>query len=516
MVLLSQKEYEDNSLASQKAPGWVFFMSGGTWAWNMGSDRRRITYERGNGEHMPLNDGRWHQLTMTYNSGLAQVWLYYDGVNKATYNVSDSTGFDFTSAQPVIAGWSGTKPSPQPDIVPAIHAGAETLQQLVDAFHSFELGKVEPNEFVKLIVEPKTLFDEKVRARAKTLGAKGEAFVETMGSADFKPVTRIESELMRNPYTVHQAFSFMEAAPLLKIYSLVDGKVTINDQVARTISERERLYPTDFDIDNLTVWRRALPAEEVLASYSEHFELAVTDLDKKRNSITTGVWNIFHGGKHFTVDEHGWDSRVAIAEIIEREGLDVVMLQETYSSGDFIAAELGYYFATTVDWDYLNQGANISVISRYPIREVRVPEESAFMNVAARIAISETQDVWVMSNWYGMNQFANVSQFHENRFAGTAKTPVFFAGDFNAVPHTDGGKSPASKAMQEAGFTDAFRSLYPDVEKTPGFSHRSGSRIDQLYFKGADLRHTSTRVIDSWPIGFPSDHFLIRSVFELR
>ena len=67
-VVLSHKEFVDNSLASHKQSGWVFYISGGTWAWNMGSGGRRITYERDNGEHMPLNDGRWHQLTMTYDS----------------------------------------------------------------------------------------------------------------------------------------------------------------------------------------------------------------------------------------------------------------------------------------------------------------------------------------------------------------------------------------------------------------------------------------------------------------
>ena len=46
VVLLSQKEFIDNSLASQKEAGWVFYVSGGTWAWNMGSGTRRITYER--------------------------------------------------------------------------------------------------------------------------------------------------------------------------------------------------------------------------------------------------------------------------------------------------------------------------------------------------------------------------------------------------------------------------------------------------------------------------------------
>ncbi|MFT7076761.1 MAG: exonuclease III [Planctomycetota bacterium] len=516
MVLLSQKDYGEGSLASQKVPSWVFYMSGGTWAWNMGSGKRRITYERDNGEHMPLNDGRWHQLTMTYDSDLAQVWLYYDGVNRVIYNVRDSTGFDFTSAQPLTVGSAGSTAIPQGGIVPGILTGVEALQQLVDAFNSFELSELESDEFARLIVEPKKLFSEKVRARAQALGAEGEAFVKKMSSVDFEPVSRAESRLMRNPYTVHQVLNFMEAAPLLKLYSLVNGKVTLDDRVAKSFSERERLHSADFDVDKLAVWRRALPAEEVQSSYSAYFEPAVADVATQLDSITTGVWNIFHGGLHFTVDKHGWDSRLAIAQIIEREALDVVMLQETYSSGDFIAAELGYYFATTVDWDYLNQGANISVISRYPIREVRVPDGAAFMNVAARVAISETQDMWVMSNWYGMDKFPVVSEFHEGRFADAATTPVFFGGDFNAIPHTDGGDSPASRVLLQAGFTDAYRSLHPDVETFPGFSHRSGRRIDQLYFKGAGLRHTSTRLINTWPTGFPSDHYLIRSVFGLR
>jgi endonuclease/exonuclease/phosphatase (EEP) superfamily protein YafD len=83
------------------------------------------------------------------------------------------------------------------------------------------------------------------------------------------------------------------------------------------------------------------------------------------------------------------------------------------------------------------------------------------------------------------------------------------------LPHTDGGDSPASLALLEAEFTDAFRSLYPDVEEHPGASHRSGRRIDQLYYKGGGLKNTSTRVISTRPGGFPSDHFLILATFDL-
>ena len=484
-VALSHKAFTDNSLASHKRSGWVFYISDGTWAWNMGSGGRRITYERDNGEHMPLNDG------------------LYDGDNKVVYNVDDSVGFDFTSARAsasaeasaLVVGWAGTDASPPAEILPAIHAGAENLQQLVDAFNRLGVSEVAPEEFVNLIVEPERLFDQKVDQMVELLGAAGAAFRASMQSVDFEPVTALEAELMDNPYTIHQAFSFMEAAPLLKIYTLVDGDVVIDERVARAFTERERLYPSDFDIDSLAIWDRPLSAGEVRDSYAQHFKPVTADLDEQITSITVGSWNIFHGGKHFTVEKHGWDSRVAIAEILKRQDVDVLMMQETYSSGDFIAAELGYYFATTVDRDYLNQGANISVLSRYPIEEVYVEKDSPFMTVATKIAISETQHLYAMSNWYGMEQFPAVFAFNESRFAESDTIPTVFGGDFNAVPHTDGGDSPASPTLLAAGFTDAFRSLHPDVAENPGATHRNGRRIDQLYYKGAGLRNTSTRLV---------------------
>jgi exonuclease III len=321
---------------------------------------------------------------------------------------------------------------------------------------------------------------------------------------------------MHNPYTVHQAREFMVVAPLLKIYSLVGNQVTIKQSAAKAFTESEKLYQPDFDMDNLAIWDRVLSPEEVLNSYSKYFKPVVPDIGQKLTSIVAGDWNIWHGGKHFTEEKDGWDSRMRIAEMLKKENADVIMMQETYSSGDFIAAELGYYFATTVDWDYLNQGANISVLSRYPIKELYVPKNAPFMNVAVKIAISKTQDIYVMSNWYGMQQFPAVFDFHKSRFQESDIIPTLFAGDFNAVPHMDGGNSPASRKLLDANFTDAFRSLYPDVQKYPGYSHQNGRRIDQLYYKGKGLKNTSTKIISTWPNGFPSDHFLIISTFDLN
>ena len=121
------------------------------------------------------------------------------------------------------------------------------------------------------------------------------------------------------------------------------------------------------------------------------------------------------------------------------------------------------------------------------------------MNVGARVELPGGQDIWVMSNWYGMNKFKEVFNHHKLIFDSADRVPVLFGGDFNAVPHTDGGKSLASEMLLEAGFTDSFRSHYPDVEEYPGVTHRSGNRIDQVYYKGESLRNTSVKVVSDWP-----------------
>ena len=509
-VLLSQKSFPDNSLASQKSAGWVFYMSGGTWAWSMGSGNRRITYERDNGQHMPLNDGQWHQLTMTYSHHLSEVRLYYDGINWVTYHVSDSNGFDFGTPNPLTVGIS-ERAKPRPEPLPEIVAGAQGLQNLANAFNALGLTPLTPDELIHLVVDPRLLFEEKLARQ----GADSLAIRQRTESVDWEPIAAAERALSANPYTVNQNLNFTLTAPLTRVYYLQDGRVKIRPEGAALYAERERLDAPDFYMDELAVWERTLHHEEVAASYAAHLESSPAPKITSIDHLTAAVWNIWHGGKHWNLQEHGWDSRIRIADMLREAGTDVVMMQETYSSDDFIAAELGFYFATTVDWDYLNQGANISVMSRWPITEVHVDEASPFNNVGARVTVSETQDLRVMSNWYGMGQFPSVFDFHSARFEASDKVPVLFGGDFNAIPHTDGGDSPASVALMEAGFTDAFRSLYPDLAKHPGPTHRNGERIDQLYYRGMGLTNQATRIISDHPAGFPSDHNLILSTFDL-
>lgn len=515
-TILGQKKFQNKSLESQKNAGWTYYISNGTWAWNMGSGNRRITHERDNGTHMPLNDGKWHQLTMTYDSKNGIVSLYYDGNNKALYNVRDAVGFNFANDLPIVAGNADTETSLPDEILPAIKTGAEKLQELVDAFNNLGVGLVKAEEFEDLIVNPKDLFNQKIQEIKVARGADSITFAQSISAISFEPVTKARAALMRNPFTVHQVKDFMSVAPLLKIYALINGKIVTDKSAAIAYTKKEKLNVADFELDNLAFWDRTLASTEISNDYAQYFQPVGAPPVKKLSKFTAAVWNIHHGGIHNTIEKDGWDSRIRITEMLKNENVDVIMMQETYSNGDFIAAELGYYFASTIDWDYLNQGANVSVISRYPIKELYVPADAPFMNVAVKIAVSETQDMYVMSNWYGMQQFPAVYSFHEQRFEQADNIPILFAGDFNAVPHTDGGKSPASVKMLENGFTDAFRSFYPDVKKYPGYTHEENIRIDQLYYKGKGLKNTSTRLIATWPKGFPSDHYLMIGKFDLK
>lgn len=369
-------------------------------------------------------------------------------------------------------------------------------------------GPVQPEEFISLIVSPEGLFEEKMKAQGH---AKPKPH-----AARLKAVTATRRELHASPYTVYQNRNLTLVKPISQIYALRDNQVILNADAARQFTKSEQLFPADFAMDQLVIHESVLSAETVLKTYQTYRNTSPPALVEHLKSLTVGVWNIWHGGIHWTTEEDGWDSRLRIVEMIRENHVDVILMQETYSSGDFIAAELGWYLATTSDWDYCFQGANISVLSRYPIKGLYVNKETEFNNVAVKLAISETQAVYAMSNWYGMQSFPLVADYHQSRFDDADTVPILFGGDFNAVPHTDGGRSPASMGLLEAGFTDAFRRLHPDVEDNPGYTHKSGRRIDQLYYKGKGLSNLSTQVISSWPTGFPSDHFLIVAQFELN
>ncbi|MEC8777388.1 MAG: endonuclease/exonuclease/phosphatase family protein, partial [Verrucomicrobiota bacterium] len=125
------------------------------------------------------------------------------------------------------------------------------------------------------------------------------------------------------------------------------------------------------------------------------------------------------------------------------------------------------------------------------------------------------------------------------------KAPVFVVGDFNEPSHLDWTEAaakagrhpikveyPNSLAMKKAGFSDAYRTLYPDEMKNPGYTWSSfykfddptthHDRIDFVYFKGSGLTVKDIRIVgenkkdaDIVISPYPSDHRAVVATLEL-
>lgn len=126
------------------------------------------------------------------------------------------------------------------------------------------------------------------------------------------------------------------------------------------------------------------------------------------------------------------------------------------------------------------------------------------------------------------------------------QAPVFVLGDFNEPSHLDWTEAaaktgrhpikaayPASTEMAKAGFADAYRKIYPDEMKNPGYTWSSfykfddptthHDRIDFVYYKGKGLEVTDVKIVgenqedaDIVISPYPSDHRAVVAMFTLQ
>jgi exonuclease III len=125
------------------------------------------------------------------------------------------------------------------------------------------------------------------------------------------------------------------------------------------------------------------------------------------------------------------------------------------------------------------------------------------------------------------------------------QAPVFVVGDFNEPSHLDWTEAaanagrhpikveyPNSLAMTRAGFADAYRAIYPDEMKNPGYTWSSfykfddptthHDRIDFVYFKGKGIKLNEVKIVgenrkdaDIIISPYPSDHRAVVADFKL-
>jgi len=125
------------------------------------------------------------------------------------------------------------------------------------------------------------------------------------------------------------------------------------------------------------------------------------------------------------------------------------------------------------------------------------------------------------------------------------EAPIFVVGDFNEPSHLDWTKAaakvgrhpikvayPTSTEMAKAGFSDSYRTIYPDEMKNPGITwspaYKIGDprthhdRIDFVYFKGKGLEVKDVKILgenkenaDLVVSPYPSDHRAVVATFTL-
>ena len=206
---------------------------------------------------MPVNDGNWHQITITFSKENSEFRLYYDGHNKAIYKVN----FDFSNNNPFRIGTVENTSNYVNTYSPDIKNGLKLLQELVDEFNALGLESLKNKEFLDLIVDPEDLLARKLEiVKEKTKLNKGS----------LSKVLDLRKEMGANPYTVFQNMELTVLKPINEIYSLQDGKVVINESAGKSFTNSERLFPSDFKMDKLYIWQKTINEEEVLNSYKKH------------------------------------------------------------------------------------------------------------------------------------------------------------------------------------------------------------------------------------------------------
>ena len=292
-----------------------------------------------------------------------------------------------------------------------------------------------------------------------------------------------------------------------------------------------------------------------IKSIKQNKQQIVRSGTKNINELKVLNWNIWHGG----IEKGKELGPQQIVDIIKAAGADVITMVETYGSGQQIADMLGFKFYQP------HKGANLSILSRYPILETYKSGKSDFYSVGAKVKLPNGREVKIWSIWirywgpdYVLQQYSkkyttkdwingDLNTSYKDlkeildkdiRKHDDGTTPLIFAGDFNSCSHLDFTRKaakaglhngwvidlPTHKLMQEFKFKDSYRELHPDESKDHGgtwaanYRWSDDFRIDFIYYKGLKIRALSSEVISVHPqadVLWPGDHSAVFSIFDV-
>lgn len=256
------------------------------------------------------------------------------------------------------------------------------------------------------------------------------------------------------------------------------------------------------------------------------------------------TWNIWHGGK----EDGEIEGPQKVIDVIKQSQADLVAMQETYGSGELISKALGFNF--------LLRGTNVSIHSRFPILE-DVSVHEPFKCVGAIVELPNKSKLAFYSIWLPYsgeiweagtrkNDLASLlaackasepdlKSIHdaiEEKLKPHPDIPVVIAGDFNSMSHLDYSAVakdqykvvvdwPTSNVLTDVGYRDAYREVNHVVNRgrdrtwTPRFPQQEQDRIDFIYYRGLGLKARSSEVVETYSLGFPSDHAAVVASFEL-
>ena len=282
------------------------------------------------------------------------------------------------------------------------------------------------------------------------------------------------------------------------------------------------------------------------------------------SSVKVMSYNIYRGG---TMRGQALSQT---ARVIQQARADIVGVQETRSPRGVNAQKL----AQLLGWNHHESPGNQVILTRYEIVErkrdgikVKLPSGHQAYIFNLHLPSNPYQPYQLLSirpKWHKhwdtpfikteAEAIASARKARGKEIAMLLRhiqslpdktTPVFVVGDFNEPSHLDwtekaarSGRHPISVAypnslaMAKAGFTDAWRTIYPDEMKKPGYTwtpimkaddpKTHHDRIDFVYFKGKGVSVNETKIVgenkanaDVVVTPYPSDHRAVVATFTL-
>lgn len=242
--------------------------------------------------------------------------------------------------------------------------------------------------------------------------------------------------------------------------------------------------------------------------------------------ILAMTFNLWHGG------EAGGLPLEQTAQVILHAGADLVGLQETIGHTGASAAR---WLAERLGWSVVEHGRT-AIMSRFPLEPQpwgaihTLPNGIRLAHANVHLAHAPYQPYQLFGIEYCGGAFlktpeeaiaaarvARGAQIGEVLAALPFDLPCVLTGDFNEPSHRDWPDVhwPTTQAVEDAGFVDAFRAIYPDAHAVPGYTWTPltppddptdhHDRIDFVFVRKAQVQ--TARIVGEHDITpYPSDH----------